>query len=189
MTAAPRARRADAERNALAIVAAAARVFARDGVDVPVRQVAAEADVGMGTLYRHFPTRADLVVAVYRHQVEECAAAGPRLLATGASPMAAIEMWVDGFVDFLATKHGLAAVMREDPSGFGALHALFLETLVPVVDTLLSAAREAGEVHAEITGYETLRAIGDLCAWTIEDPRYDRRRVIGVFVNGLRVEN
>lgn len=182
-----RAQRADAQRNALGIVEAAAEVFAREGVDAPVRLVAAEAAVGVGTLYRHFPTRADLVVAVYRHQIEALAAAGPRLLATAASPMLAVQSWVDDFVAFLATKHGLADVMRSDPSGFGALHSFFLETLVPVMDDLLSAAREAGEVRAPLTGYETLRAIGDLCAWTVDDPDYDRRRVIAVLVSGLRV--
>lgn len=182
-----RARRADAQRNALVIVEAAARVFAREGVDAPVRLVAVEAAVGMGTVYRHFPTRADLVVAVYRHQVEELAAAGPRLLASSASPMAAVRSWVGDFVAFLATKHGLADVLRSDPRGVGALHSLFLETLVPAMEDLLAAARESGEVRAPLTGYQTLRAIGDLCAWTVDDPDYDRSRVIAVFVNGLQV--
>lgn len=78
---APR-RRADVERNERAIVDAASRVFSASGVDAPVREVAAAAGVGMGTLYRHFPTRADLMVAVYRHQIDECAEAGPALLAS-----------------------------------------------------------------------------------------------------------
>jgi AcrR family transcriptional regulator len=68
----------------------------------------------MGTIYRHFPTRADLIIAVYRHQVEACAEAGPALLASGTTPYAALGRWIDLFVDFLVTKHGLAAVLRSD---------------------------------------------------------------------------
>ena len=74
---APR-KRADARRNEAILLDAAAQAFVASGVDVPVRDIAAKAGVGVGTIYRHFPTRADLIVAVYRHQVEACAAAGPR---------------------------------------------------------------------------------------------------------------
>ncbi|HEX7305830.1 helix-turn-helix domain-containing protein, partial [Lentzea sp.] len=107
-------KRADARRNEKALLDAAASVFVTDGVDAPVRKIAAEAGVGMGTIYRHFPTRADLVIAVYRHQVEALAEAGPALLASADSPFAALRDWVEGFVNFLVTKHGLAAAMRDD---------------------------------------------------------------------------
>src|SRR6266700_3364547 len=107
-----RQKRADAQRNEQALLAAAAAVFITSGVEAPVRDIAAAAGVGMGTIYRHFSTRADLVVAVYRHQVEACAEAGPVLLANGGSPHAALRQWVNLFVDFLVTKHGLAAVMQ-----------------------------------------------------------------------------
>src|SRR5215218_3695227 len=76
----PRPSRADARRNEQTVIDAAAAVFARAGVDAPVRDIATAAGVGMGTIYRHFPTRADLVVAVYQHQIEACATAGTRLL-------------------------------------------------------------------------------------------------------------
>src|SRR5579859_2281283 len=99
--------RADSQRNEQALLAAAAAVFVTDGVDAPVRRIAAVAGVGMGTIYRHFPTRADLVAAVYRHQVDACAEAGPTLLAAETSPFAALRLWVELFVDFLVTKHGL----------------------------------------------------------------------------------
>ncbi len=77
---APR-KRADARRNEVTLLDAAAAAFIASGVGVPVRDIAAKAGVGVGTIYRHFPTRADLIVAVYRHQVEACAEAGPALLA------------------------------------------------------------------------------------------------------------
>ena len=77
-----RSKRADALRNQQTLLDAAAEVFVTSGVDAPIREIAARAGVGIGTIYRHFPTRADLVVAVYRHQVEACAEAGPALLAS-----------------------------------------------------------------------------------------------------------
>ncbi len=94
-------KRADARRNEQALVSAAAAVFVKSGVEAPVREIAAAAGVGMGTIYRHFPTRPELIIAVYRHQVEACAVAGPELLASSSSPRAALAQWVDLFVDFL----------------------------------------------------------------------------------------
>ncbi len=140
-------RRADARRNERALLDAAAAVFVRSGVEAPVRDVAAAAGVGMGTIYRHFPTRADLIIAVYRHQVEACAAAGPELLATSSTPRAALTQWVDMFVDFLVTKHGLAAALRSDNARFETLHGYFLDRLVPVCARLLGAAAAAGEIR------------------------------------------
>ena len=96
----------------------------------------------MGTIYRHFPTRADLVIAVYRHQVEACAEAGPALLASSATPHEALRRWIDLFVDFLVTKHGLAAALRSDKARFETLHAYFLDRLVPVCASL--ARRRCG---------------------------------------------
>src|SRR4051794_12682620 len=149
-----RSKRADAQRNEQALLEAAAAVFVTSGVEAPVRDIAAAAGVGMGTIYRHFPTRADLVVAVYRHQVEARAEAGPVLLANGGSPHAALGQWVNLFVDFLVTKHGLAAVLQPDSVGFDALHAYFLDRLVPVCAQLLAAAAQAGEISADIDAYE-----------------------------------
>src|SRR5882672_1219118 len=97
-------KRADARRNEQTLLDAAAAVFVTSGVDAPVREIAARAGVGMGTIYRHFPTRADLIVAVYRHQVEACAEAGPALLASSESPYVALGQWIQLFVDFLVTK-------------------------------------------------------------------------------------
>src|SRR3954466_85700 len=119
-------KRADARRNELSLLDAAAAVFVAAGVDAPVRDIAAKAGVGVGTIYRHFPTRSDLIVAVYRHQVEASAEAGPALLAAGGSAHAALALWISLFVDFLVTKHGLAAVLRSGDAGFDALHAYFL---------------------------------------------------------------
>lgn len=182
----PSRRRRDARRNEKALLDAAAAVFARSGVDAPVRELAAAAGVGIATVYRHFPTRSELVVAVYRHQIDACAEAGPTLLAAGPTPFAAIVGWIHQFVDFLGTKHGLARVWEGDAAGFSALHALFVERLVPVLDALLDAGRAAGEVTAPVGAYTLIRAVGDLVAWSGHDPDYDVRETIALLLNGLK---
>ena len=180
-------RRADVRRNEEALLVSAARAFATSGIDAPVRAIAAGAGVGVGTVYRHFPTRADLVVAVYRHQVEACAAAGPEYLATESSPFAALVHWIDGFVDFLVTKHGLPGALSQG-DGFEALHDYFLERLVPVCGELLAAAAGSGEnARPELQALEFMRAIGNLCIGAGDDPRYDVRRAVGLLVAGLTV--
>ena len=181
-----RIRRADALRNAQTLLDAAAALFVTSGVDVPVRDIAAKAGVGIGTIYRHFPTRADLIVAVYRHQVESCANAGATLLETSKSPFAALEQWVILFVDFLTTKHGLAAAMQSDHTSLDALHTYFLERLVPVCATLLAAAEQAGEVCPNLTAYELMRGIGNLCIGADKDPRYRPRHMVQLLIAGLR---
>lgn len=178
--------RADAVRNQQALLTAAAEVFVTAGVDAPIRQIAAKAGVGTGTIYRHFPTRADLVTAVYRHQIEACAQAGPTLLADADSPFDALRQWIDLFVDFLVTKHGLADAMQSDSSGLAALHTYFLDRLEPVCAQLLGAAVDAGDIRPGTQPYELMRGIGNLCIGRDSDPRYNPRRLIELLLQGLR---
>jgi AcrR family transcriptional regulator len=179
-------KRADARRNEETLLEAAAAAFITSGVDVPVRDIAAQAGVGVGTIYRHFPTRADLIIAVYRHQVEACAAAGPTLLA-GAKPHAALASWINLFVDFLVTKRGLADALQSEDTAFQTLHTYFLDRLVPVCARLLDAATTAGEILPGIDAYELLRGIGNLCIGADSNPRYDARRMVELVIAGLRV--
>ncbi|WP_433891237.1 TetR/AcrR family transcriptional regulator [Streptomyces sp. CA-111067] len=179
-------KRADARRNKEALLDAAAAVFVTSGVEAPVRDIAAEAGVGTATIYRHFPTRADLIIAVYRHQVEACAEAGPALLASSPSPYAALEQWLNLFVDFLVTKHGLAAVLQSDNAAFETLHAYFLDRLLPVCTLLLDGATAAGEIHSDLDAYQLMRGIGNLCIGADSDTRYDARRLVALLVAGLR---
>jgi AcrR family transcriptional regulator len=183
---AARPKRADARRNKETLLDAAATVFVTSGVEAPVRDIAAEAGVGTATIYRHFPTRADLIVAVYRHQVEALAEAGPTLLATGPTPHAALGRWINLFVDFLVTKHGLAAVLQSDDAGFDALHAYFLDRLLPVCTQLLDAAYASGEIRSGLDAYQLMRGIGNLCIGADSDPRYDPRTLVEFLVSGLR---
>ncbi len=179
-------KRADARRNEQTLLDAAATLFATVGVGAPVRDIAARAGVGMGTIYRHFPTRADLIIAVYRHQVEACADAGPALLASGVTPHAALGRWINLFVDFLATKHGLAAVLQSGDPGFDALHAYFLARLVPVCAQLLDAAVAAGEIRPGLDPFALMYGVGNLCVGAGNDPRYDARRLVDLLIAGLR---
>lgn len=175
-----RNKRSDAVRNRAELLAAAADVFTEDGVNAPVRRVAARAGVGMGTLYRHFPTRADLIVAVYRYQVDAAAQAGPRLLDDSPDPAEALHEWVGIFVDFLVTKHGLADALSGDAEGFAALHQYFLDRLVPVCSELLAAAAPRGST---IGAYTLLRGVGNLCIGG-EAPGYDPRLLARILVVG-----
>jgi AcrR family transcriptional regulator len=177
---APR-KRADARRNEKTLLDAAAATFIAAGVHAPVRDIAAKAGVGVGTIYRHFPTRADLIVAVYRHQVEACAEAGPALLASSDSAHDALTRWINMFVDFLVTKHGLAEALKSDDAAFATLHAYFLDRLVPVCAEILKVANE------EIDALMLMYAVGNLCIGA-EDERYDARRMVGLLLEGLRRE-
>jgi AcrR family transcriptional regulator len=181
-----RPKRADARRNEKALLAAAASVFVTSGVEAPIRDIAAEAGVGTATIYRHFPTRADLILSVYRHQVEALAEAGPALFATSATPYVALGQWIDLFVDFVVTKQGLAVVLQSDDPCYDPLHSYFLERLVPVCTQLLDAAVESGEIRAGQDASELMRGVGGLCAGAGNHPRYDARRLVGLLVAGLR---
>lgn len=180
------AKRADARRNEKSLLDAAAEAFIARGVDAPVRDIAARAGVGMGTIYRHFPTRSDLIVAVYRHQVDALTADASDLLA-GTTPLAALRQWMERFADFLVTKHGLAGALQSDDSGFEALHGLILDRLVPACASLLDAAVAADEIREDFDALTLLRAVGNLCIG-VEAGResgYDAHRLIALLLDGL----
>ncbi len=168
-----------------ALLDAAAAVFVASGVDAPVREIAARAGIGVGTIYRHFPTRPELVVAVYRHQVEACADAGPRLLAESATPEAALRAWVALFVEFLVTKHGLAGALHGDSAGSDALHTYFVGRLVPVCGSLLEAALESRHEASQVDAYNLLKGIGNLCIGAASDVRYEADVLVQLLISGV----
>jgi AcrR family transcriptional regulator len=182
-----RRQRSDARRNQQTLLDAAAVVFVRAGVDAPVRDIAAEAGVGLGTIYRHFPTRADLVVAVFRHQLDALAAAtgDPAGDPAGETPYDALRSWVARFADFLVTKHGLAEALQSDRAGFESLHAEFVTRLVPVLDRLLTASAAAGQTRADIQALDLMLGIGNLCIGAETFPGYHARRMIDLLLAGL----
>jgi AcrR family transcriptional regulator len=180
-----RRKRSDARRNQQALLDAAAVVFVRAGVDAPVRDIAAEAGVGIATIYRHFPTRADLVVAVFRHQLDALATAATTTPAADETPYEALRSWVARFADFLVTKHGLAEALHSDQAGFESLHAEFVDRLLPVLDQLLKASAAAGHTRADIRPYDLMLGIGNLCIGVENYPDYHARRMIDLLLAGL----
>jgi AcrR family transcriptional regulator len=180
-----RRKRSDARRNQQALLDAAAVVFVRAGVDAPVRDIAAEAGVGIATIYRHFPTRADLVVAVFRHQLDALATAATTTPAADETPYEALRSWVARFADFLVTKHGLAEALHSDQAGFESLHAEFVDRLLPVLDQLLKASAAAGHTRADIRPYDLMLGVGNLCIGVETYPDYHARRMIDLLLAGL----
>jgi AcrR family transcriptional regulator len=179
-----RRKRSDVRRNEQALLDAAAVVFVRAGVDAPVREIAAESGLGMGTIYRHFPTRAELVVAVFRHQLDALAAVA-QAPSTGDTPYEVLRQWVNQFADFLVTKHGLAEALHSDQAGFENLHAEFVERLLPVLDQLLKTSAAAGYTRADIRAYDFMLGIGNLCIGAGTFPDYRSRSMIDLLLAGL----
>ncbi|UED87953.1 TetR/AcrR family transcriptional regulator [Streptomyces profundus] len=179
-------RQAQAQRTRGAVLAAAAAVFVDQGVQAPIRDIAERAGVGIGTIYRNFPSRADLVTAVYRHQIDTCAALAPQLLAESASPFTALTRWVDAFVDFLVTKHGLGAALGSGDPGLENLHTLMLDTLLPACATLLDACAAADEINPGITAYPLMRAIGNLCITGPDYDQADAQHMVATLLAGCR---
>lgn len=110
------------------------------------------------------------------------------LLASGETPHDALAQWMDRFVDFLVTKHGLAGALRSDDSGFEALHAYFLDRLVPACASLLDAAVEGGEIRRDVDALTLMRGAGNLCIGVEAggDTSYDAHRMVGLLIAGLR---
>nr|WP_175800947.1 TetR/AcrR family transcriptional regulator [Burkholderia anthina] len=177
--------RADAQRNIESLLRTALEVFDSSGVDAPVREIAKKAGVGIGTIYRHFPKRADLVVAALRSEVDACANKGAALAATRAAGNA-LEEWIECYVDFVTTRRGLAAALNSADPALKALPAYFLDRLRPVVRSLLDTAAAAGYIRTDVESDELLCAVAALCA-PLECPEPpDARRLVALFVDGLR---
>jgi AcrR family transcriptional regulator len=176
--------RADAQRNIDSLLEAAKAVFATSGVDAPAREIAARAAVGVGTLYRHFPLRSDLVTAVFRREVDACADAAPALTAE-YGPGEALARWIYRFTDFVATKRGLAAALHSGDPAFNALPDYFMQRLGPTLGALLDNAAAAGEVRADISPKDLLYAVSNLCL-PDHDGDDNSRRMVAVLIDGLR---
>ena len=180
-----RRQRADAQRNSASLVEAAKAVFAASGVDAPAKEIADLAGVGVGTLYRHFPLRSDLVKAVLEHEIDACAAAAP-VLAAAHEPGAALEQWLRRYTEFLATKRGFAAALHSGDPAFDALPGYFFERVAPALGSLLEAATATGEIRADISAGDLLRAIALLCLPVPGEGQGYSQRMVAVLIDGLR---
>src|ERR1700722_19369225 len=126
--------RADAQRNIDTLLQTAMAVFATSGVDAPIREIAQKASVGVGTVYRHFPQRSDLIAAVFRREIDACADAAP-VLAAEHEPGEALARWIQRYVAFIATKRGLAAALHSGDPAYDSLPAYFEKRLLPALRT------------------------------------------------------
>lgn len=182
---AERPMRADTKRNLEALLVAAKEVFATSGVDAPVREIAQKAGFGVGTLYRHFPQRSDLIAAVFRHEVDACADAAP-LLAAAHPPFEALALWMQRYAGFIATKRGLASALHSGDPAFASLPGHFDKRLRPALQTLLDTAIAAKEARADVEADDLLNAIARLCMETNDKKPGQGERMVALLTDGLR---
>lgn len=176
--------RADAQRNYVSLVEAAAAVFATSGVDAPTKEIADRAGVGIGTVYRRFPKRSDLIVAIFRCEVDCCAHAA-KILAAEYEPFEALSRWIQRYLDLILTKRGLAAALHSGEPAYQSLPGYFEQRLVPSLASLLQAAES--EIHVDISAAELLRAVPLLCSPATRGDFARTRRMVALLINGLRV--
>jgi len=177
--------RTDARRNVESLLEAAKTVFVTSGVDAPAKEITDLAGVGVGTLYRHFPQRSDLIKAVIEREIDACADAAPALAAE-YEPVVALARWLDRLAAFVATKRGFAAALHSGDPAFDGLSGYLLEKLGPALGSLLDAATAAGEIRADVSPQDLLYAVAKLCApLPDEEPDYGRR-MVALLVDGLR---
>jgi AcrR family transcriptional regulator len=178
--------RTDAIRNRERVLEAAKAVFGQGGPEASLEAVARRAGVGIGTLYRHFPTREALYEAVYRHEVEQLVELAKDLDA-GTVPVEALRRWLQAGVDFVATKKGMAAALATAAHGSSDLVAYSLDRLTGAVGELLQRAVAAGEIRADIDPEDLLRTLVGMC-YAHDRPGWQTKvlRLIDVFIDGLR---
>ena len=181
----PTRRRADARRNVDALIEAARTVFATSGVDAPAKEITDLAGVGVGTQYRHFPQRSDLVRAVVESGIGAVADAGPALIA-GHEPAEALIKWIHLFAELLATKRGLASALHSGDPAFEGLPGYFLQRLGPALAALLDAAVADGTVRDDIGGEDLLHAITQLSQPVPGRGPELNQRILAVLLDGLR---
>ena len=179
--------RADALRNRERVLEAAKAVFSAGGAVASLEAVARRAGVGIGTLYRHFPTREALYEAVYRREVEQLGELAEQLK-NEAKPVDGLRHWLSSNVEFVATKKGMAAALALAAHGSPELHSYTFDRLTKAVGALLDRAVAAGEIRADVSPEDLLRALVGMC-YLHDQPGWQSTvlRLMNVFVDGLRV--
>jgi AcrR family transcriptional regulator len=177
--------RADAQLNHDRVLDAAARAFARDGSHASLKAIAKDAGVGIGTLYRRFPARETLVEATYRNETARLCAAAPELLET--LPAAeALRAWMDYFVDYMATKHGMADALKEILATEGDLRMQTRDLLTNALTTLLTAGIADQSIRPDIDPSDVLMGLGGVTLIAGEASQRDlAHRLLGLLMDGL----
>ncbi|MEH0548620.1 TetR/AcrR family transcriptional regulator [Streptomyces sp. B21-105] len=187
MTATTRGLRADARRNRERLLEAAGRAFSEVGTDASLEAIAKDAGVGIGTLYRHFPTREALLEAAYRNELARVCDSATELLAQ-LPPDQAMRQWMDLFIDYLATKQGMADALKaviasgdEDP------FAESLDRISTAISTLLHAGAEVGVLRSDVDPLDVGFSLGGVLLITSDKGLRDRAgRMLDLLLDGLR---
>jgi AcrR family transcriptional regulator len=180
--------RADSLRNRDLLLTAAKTAFAETGAEAPLEEIARQAGVGIGTLYRHFPTREALVAAVYARALDQLAEAADDLMASRPAGEA-LEAWLDLLIDYMATKRVVAPALRADPGEGSRVYASSGATILPALQRLTEGAQAAGDIRADIGFDDILRLMSGLSIG-YEQPGWadGARRLFGVMMAGLRAK-
>lgn len=178
--------RADARRNRDRLLDAALRAFSDNGPDATLEAIARDAGVGIGTLYRHFPTREALIEATYRNELARLCDAVPDLLAD-RPPDTALRAWMDRFVDYMVTKRGLSDALHAVVASGGNPFAQSRDRLTAAITTLLDAGAAAGTVRSDVAPADVLAGISGVLLVAGEPDRRDQAgRLLDLLMDGLR---
>jgi AcrR family transcriptional regulator len=178
--------RADAQRNRDSLLEAAKAAFAEGGPDASLDEIARRAGVGIGTLYRHFPTRDAVVEAVYRREVQQLADAAPRLIES-LPPAEALRAWMRLFIDYIAAKRVIAPALKSLVGGGSALYADSSTRINEAMALLVERARASGDIRPSADSADLLRAlIGFAYVNSAPDWEASARRLIDLLIDGLR---
>jgi len=178
--------RSDALRNRERILEVAKKVFTRQGANASLEEIAKQAGVGTGTLYRHFPTRDELIQGVYRNEVEKLAAAAARFAET-MSPVEALRAWMLLLVDYIAAKHVIAPALNTIAGGPSKLHQGTRTMIQGAIDGLVKRAKRSGDLRRDLDAYDLLRAlIGVSHVDSGDDWQQSARRLVDILIAGSR---
>ncbi|MEI9925838.1 MAG: TetR/AcrR family transcriptional regulator [Bradyrhizobium sp.] len=179
--------RADGLRNRERLIDVAKLAFAEIGPNVSLEEIARRAEVGIGTLYRHFPTRDDIIAAVYRREVTQLADAAKRLLETRPAGEALHE-WLRLFVDYIATKKVIAPALASMTGGTSALYESSIDLMKGAIADLVEKAIAAGDIRPDVEPFDLVQALGSFAMGVSTSPGWETRtlRLIDILMDGLR---
>jgi len=178
--------RTDALRNRGRILEVAKAAFTRQGANASLEEIAKQAGVGAGTLYRHFPTRDVLIEGVYRNEVEKLAAAAARFAET-MSPIEALRAWMLLLVDYIAAKHIIAPALNSIGGGPSRLYEGSRTTIHDAIDGLVKRAKKSGDLRRDLDAFDLLRAlIGASHVGSGADWQQSARRLVDILIAGSR---
>ena len=176
--------RADAQRNRDQILAAAARAFSKSGLEATLEGIAKDACVGIGTLYRHFPTRELLIEAAYRNELAAVCDAAPELL-DAMPPAEALRAWMGRYIDYMTRKLGMADALRAVIASGANPYAQSFELLVGAIKPLLDAGVAAGDIRSDVSAEDVLISLNGI-ALAAGSKREQADRLVNLLLDGLR---